>query len=72
MSRKTSADEAHTPACPPLPAGSIDFDALVAAARQGSDLAATVAEMVAPAAVEQTLIDQETMLQPPADADAAE
>lgn len=39
---------AHSPECPILPPGSVDFDALCAAARKGDDLA----EFLAPPAAD--------------------
>lgn len=40
---RSNAAPANTPACPPLPPGSVDFDALHAAALAGQDLAAVIA-----------------------------
>ena len=40
---RSNASPANTPACPPLPPGMVDFDALQAAAMKGSDLAAVIA-----------------------------
>lgn len=37
----------HSPQCPPLPAGSIDFNALHNAARQGHDMDKAVVEALA-------------------------
>lgn len=40
---RSNAAPANTPACPPLPPGFVDFDALHAAALEGNDLAAVIA-----------------------------
>lgn len=43
MAARSNAAPANTPACPPLPPGSVDFDALQAAAMKGEDLSAVIA-----------------------------
>jgi hypothetical protein len=40
---RTSANPIETRFCPPLPPGSVDFDALHAAAKKGEDLSAVIA-----------------------------
>ncbi|MGQ2942926.1 MAG: hypothetical protein ACT6Q7_02875 [Blastomonas fulva] len=40
---RTNATPANTPACPPLPPGCVDLDALHSAALRGEDLSAVIA-----------------------------